>query len=629
MKNMFQKTNQNMVYCINNISTNIKEQLVSSNLKNNNCSDICFFKSKKIILENKKCVINCNDSDLYKYEYNNICYESCPNGTHKSLNNIYLCEKDLICDNYYNYDRTECVNNIKEGYYLNNITLKTIDKCNIKCKNCTLQSMEQKLCISCNINNSYYPKYDDNLNNSLFIDCYNYIPDGYYLDRIYNIYQLCFPTCKKCIEYGDKNNNKCLEYINGYNFIYDFENVNNCYEKCKYYYYFVSSNNYYCTENEKCPVEYSKIILEKKRCIDDCSKDNIYKYEYNNKCYKECPNNINIIIKDSFLCENETNFYNWNIKEFFNGYYNKYLSNNQSSIKDEIIKNIRNGIMKSSSNFSNIIKGEKPELIIKYDDIVFQIISSDYKNNNISEILFGECENILKNNYKINENQSLILLKIDYFNSNYLIPIIDYELFHPETKEKLNLSLCNNTSIKLSIPVSIDENNLFKYNPNSEYYTNEYNPYKTKDGTDIILNDRYDEYNNNNMSACENDCILKEYEKDTKKVICECKIKYNDISISEITNNTNDLLSYNFNTKSESSNLVTMKCVYTLFTKDGIITNIANYILIFFILFFIISGILFYKCGYNNLEDDIKEILELKEEENRKEMNRLETIDIK
>jgi hypothetical protein len=158
-------------------------------------------------------------------------------------------------------------------------------------------------------------------------------------------------------------------------------------------------------------------------------------------------------------------------------------------------------------------------------------------------------------------------LKIDYFNSNYLIPIIDYELFHPETKEKLNLSLCNNTSIKLSIPVSIDENNLFKYNPNSEYYTNECNPYKTKDGTDIILNDRYDEYNNNNMSVCENDCILKEYEKDTKKVICECKIKYNDISISEITNNTNDILSYNFNTKSESSNLVTMKCVYTLFQK--------------------------------------------------------------
>jgi hypothetical protein len=69
-------------------------------------------------------------------------------------------------------------------------------------------------------------------------------------------------------------------------------------------------------------------------------------------------------------------------------------------------------------------------------------------------------------------------------------------------------------------------------------------------------------------------------------------------------------------------------CLYFI-SKDGIITNIANYILIFFILFFIISGILFYKCGYNNLEDDIKEILELKEEENRKEKNRLETTDIK
>ena len=140
--------------------------------------------------------------------------------------------------------------------------------------------------------------------------------------------------------------------------------------------------------------------------------------------------------------------------------------------------------------------------------------------------------------------------------------------FHPENKSKLNLSFCKNELIKLNIPVIIDEENLFKYNPNSEYYTNECNPYKTKDGTDIILNDRYDEYNNNNnMSVCENDCILKEYEKVTKKVICECKIKYNDISISEITNNTNDILSYNFNTKSESSNLVTKMCLYFIYKR--------------------------------------------------------------
>ena len=76
--------------------------------------------------------------------------------------------------------------------------------------------------------------------------------------------------------------------------------------------------------------------------------------------------------------------------------------------------------------------------------------------------------------------------------------------------------------------------------------------------------------------------------------------------------------------------MITMKCVYTLFTKDGISSNIANYIFIFFIIFFIFSGIYFYKCSYNKLEDDIKEILEAKEE-NKKDinMNINETINIK
>ena len=53
-----------------------------------------------------------------------------------------------------------------------------------------------------------------------------------------------------------------------------------------------------------------------------------------------------------------------------------------------------------------------------------------------------------------------------------------------------------------------------------------------------------------------------------------------------------------------------MKCYYTLFTKDGIVKNIGNYILLFIILSFIISGILYYKCRHPLLEEDIKEILE-------------------
>ena len=45
-------------------------------------------------------------------------------------------------------------------------------------------------------------------------------------------------------------------------------------------------------------------------------------------------------------------------------------------------------------------------------------------------------------------------------------------------------------NINISIPVSINEENLFKYNPNNEYYNNICFPFTTDKGTDIILIDR-------------------------------------------------------------------------------------------------------------------------------------------
>ena len=130
------------------------------------------------------------------------------------------------------------------------------------------------------------------------------------------------------------------------------------------------------------------------------------------------------------------------------------------------------------------------------------------------------------------------------------------------------------------------------------------------------------------MSICENNCTIKEYDNETKKVNCECGIKSKELVISDIINQT-DILSHNFTSKSESFNMVTMKCYYTLFTKEGLYKNIGSYILIFTILLLLISSILFYKCGYLLLEDDIKEIINLKEinikESNIKEINIKET----
>ena len=206
-----------------------------------------------------------------------------------------------------------------------------------------------------------------------------------------------------------------------------------------------------------------------------------------------------------------------------------------------------------------------------------------------------------------------------------LIPIIIYEVYHPTTKKKLDLKDCKDVLINYNIPISIDENNLFKYDPESEYYTDICFPFSTENDTDILINDRHTEFNDNNMSICENNCTIKNYDNEKKNVICDCKTKTKDYLISELFNNT-DILTYNFKNKEDSSNMVTMKCYYTLFTKEGLKTNIGNYIILFIILLFIISAILFYKCGYPMLENDIREIIKNKNKGKQKKRNVIKKI---
>ena len=210
--NMFDNCNKTLIYCING-NQKILDQL--TDFPNNNCSNPCFTNSlNKFIIEKAQCIDNCSNDDYYKYEYNNICYHLCPYGTHKSSYNEYSCE-DTLC-NYYNYDLTGCLDNIPMGYYLKDIDLRTIDKCNIKCLNCTYESNEIGLCASCNMNESYYPKYNDISNNNSFTNCYKGNIENYYLDEKQGIYMPCYSICKSCKYQGDKNQNNCTECYDNY-----------------------------------------------------------------------------------------------------------------------------------------------------------------------------------------------------------------------------------------------------------------------------------------------------------------------------------------------------------------------------------------------------------------------------
>ena len=308
-------------------------------------------------------------------------------------------------------------------------------------------------------------------------------------------------------------------------------------------------------------------------------------------------------------------------------YTNTFLSPNISDIvskKIESILNLNNdyeNIIEDlkdlfssgqiNEQLDNILNGEK-DIVVKNKDILVQITSTDNqknnKNHNISSINLGECETILKTEDNINPNTSLLILKIDSFIEGSKIPVIQYEVYHPKNKSKLDLSLCDNSKIEINVPVSIDENKLFKYEPKSDYYNDRCFTFTSENGIDIPLLNRRKEFKNNNMSLCEGHCEYLGYNDETKNSICECGVK-KEISILNIKLDYEGL--YKKFDGLTSSNIDIIKCYHLIFRKKNLLYNIGFYILLIIILFFIISIFIFIFKGYKLLKKKINFVISI------------------
>ena len=282
---------------------------------------------------------------------------------------------------------------------------------------------------------------------------------------------------------------------------------------------------------------------------------------------------------------NNTEIYGKNINDTT---IDKIMENVKSIIShiypNEIIKEIKDG--------NDLMVFENNEIIINITSTENQKLN---KNKNISTINLGICENKLKKEYNISNNESLLIYKIDILKKGMKIPRIEYEVYYPlhgNKLEKLNLTICKGLEIDINIPIII--NNIDKYNLSSNYYNDVCYKSKSVSGSDITLNDRKNEYIEKYLYACEDNCKFKEFKKDTNKALCSCNVKTNLNLFLEISKNKNLLLK-SFNNIKNIINLNIMKCYYTLFTINGISKNISSYILLSIILFYFICIIIFYK----------------------------------
>ena len=415
----------------------------------------------------------------------------------------------------------------------------------------------------------------------------------------------------------------------------------------------------------------TKLIAIENTCIDQCGGESKYIYEYESRCYEECPsgthpnnsfceideiqilesdiidsdesdkiwqndNNTNKSDDLSYYNENDKNIKSNDIvkenenfqnlyesqkldkffchaKEFFFNTCKAKIENNED--KKEFTQNIINEILDGKMNeVLQMILSGKQSITIEEKSEIYQIstLSSqmNIENNNLSSIDFGECENILRKQYHIDNNKELIILKIENYIDGYSIPILDYAIFTEDGKIRLDLDYCKDLSIIYNIPVSINENEIYKYDPESDYYNNICKPFSTDNKTDITIYDRKNEYNDNNMSLCEINCTYKGYDSIKKKVECECPIKSNFLFLTDIYIDKDKLFDKFINIKS-ITNFIILKCYKLLFSTNGLISNIGSYILLSIIFITSIESILFCIKGYSSLHNRIKNIIQI------------------
>ena len=167
---------------------------------------------------------------------------------------------------------------------------------------------------------------------------------------------------------------------------------------------------------------------------------------------------------------------------------------------------------------------------------------------------------------------------------------VQYEVYHPITKIKLNLSLCDTEKVDILIPVSLDEKLLDLYqdlqesgydlfNIDDPFYNDLCSPYKSENGTDVLLSDRKNDYYNNNYTTCQSNCQYSSFNPEYQFLKCECTVIVDDIDINNFDRFTEKIYK-NFYDILKNSNYKILKCYNLVFNPNYLKKNIGNFVVI-------------------------------------------------
>ena len=247
---------------------------------------------------------------------------------------------------------------------------------------------------------------------------------------------------------------------------------------------------------------------------------------------------------------------------------------------------------------------------------------------NLSIIDLGECESILKQRYNISESDSLILIKNEQKASKASEKKFNFDVYEPYNKTKLNISICDETSINLYIPVELSQENKKIYeqmkesgydmfNINDPFYQDICIPFDSINGTDILLSDRVDYIYNNDDTQCQSNCQFSHYSIESQYMNCSCSTNKNTnydnnkkdkFSAKKIYESFYDVLKY--------SNYKIIKCSNILIDFKNIKSNKGSIIVIAYFFCYLICLFSFIFIRINLLKNKLIKDLNIKSSKN-------------
>ena len=335
---------------------------------------------------------------------------------------------------------------------------------------------------------------------------------------------------------------------------------NNCVVYSEFY-YISSYNQYKALDVYQCPEEAKYYLRDKKACINDCKKDDEYKYLYNGNCIKTCPTGT---VANNFICQ-------VNSDKCILGLNELYLTEKDDlHIIDTYVKTYLSEFGYTQKHVS-LYKNTNYSIIIYIKSECIKELSVEMPN-----VDFKNCYSLVQDAYGITDDLVIIVVdKKNIYNSETY-----FSFYHPISGDKLKADeICKDESIEVveNLNSLLDQNSSYYemqssltdqginiFDVNDPFYTDLCYDFDNKLKKDIPLNDRIKDIFPN-ASLCDEGCQYTGINLEDMTATCDCK--FNDIANNNIIKE-NELLSSAMGDILDlinSSNILVFKCIKYMF----------------------------------------------------------------